>query len=1063
MFINAFIFIAQNCCLFAQNIQPTKTVKGIVVDAGNVGLIGATVLEKGTTNGVVSDVNGSFSLQLTTLAATIVVSYLGYETQEIKIGEQSFVEVKLQESNHNLNEFVVVGYGTKRKGGVTSAVTTINSDDIKRSTATTVSSAIVGKIAGITARQKSGVPGSGANLQIRNMGTPLYVIDGIMSGETEFNNLDFNDIDNISVLKDGSASIYGVKAANGVILVTTKTGKKGQKPQVNVNTYMGWQQWTKYPKMLNAYDWTWANYMKDINDGKNIDVEQAKAELEKWKSGYYNPETGEDYRGFDWYDAFVSDHAPQKYINANLTGGSDKTTYYLSLSHVDQDAVFQDYNFNRTNLQANFEIQLNDHFKIGFQNLAKIERNSNPGLPGDNDYQLLRTSLFGLQPVNRPYINDDPNYLNYIVANDARNIAAFTRDIAGTYDKVLRSTQNIFNMEYKTPLNGLTTKSFFSYYYSGANSTNHEKTWNEYQLNKQTDALTVYPKTDSWLKIDEENIQNLNGQFLLNYDNTFAQTHHVSAVGGFEFYQQQYNYLTISQSPVENEFVDLLSTSENNSVTHSKATYSTASFIFRASYDYKQKYIVDFAGRYDGSWKFPAGKRWGFFPSASAAWRVSEEAFFQDSKISKWFSNLKIRASYGEMGDDNLGDLYPDFAYLAGYTYKSGGALIPNNPLQSGTNSYVIGSSLKPVPNTQLSWMTASILDFGVDFGFFHNKLNAEFDVFRRQRNGIAARPDDIHFPLESGMLALAKNLDSDENVGIDGFVKWMDKISNLTYFASINATLARQKNGKRYGELFLNALDQYYWSQSNRWANVSNGQAWQWEAIGVFQTQEEIDNYPVNIDGNNNTSLVPGDLIFNDVNGDGLIDNSDKRPLGYASVDWPWDSSKGNKNPLLSLGFNFGIEWKGIDFAADFAGGFMNTFVPDWDLKWGTARTKNAFAYNSLNVWRHEDIFDPASPWIPGDFPALRSNNPSTRNENNFYTKEINYLRLRNLVLGYMLPSKWTKKACIQKLRFYFEGSNLFCWDTLNDFGFDPEISTVNGSDYPQHRTYTVGINITF
>ncbi|MDR1682642.1 MAG: SusC/RagA family TonB-linked outer membrane protein, partial [Candidatus Symbiothrix sp.] len=615
----------------------------------------------------------------------------------------------------------------------------------------------------------------------------------------------------------------------------------------------------------------------------------------------------------------------------------------------------------------------------------------------------------------------------------------------------------------QTPLKGLTAKGFFAYYYSDNSIINHEKSYSEYSQDKTTGALSQHEYSTTYLVATKENQQDINGQFLLNYDNTFATKHHLTAVAGFEAYERQHNYLSVMQSPVENEFLDLISTSEDNSVSHRKETFSTASFIFRAGYDYAQKYIIDFAGRYDGSWKFPKGNRWGFFPSVSGAWRVSEESFWQDAAIAGWFSNLKFRTSYGEMGDDNLGSLYPNFAYLPGYDYKSGGALIPVNPMDNTNNKYVVGSGLKSVPNTQLSWMTTSIIDLGVDLGFFANKLTAELDVFKRQREGIAALPNDVLFPLESGMTTLARNLNSDQTMGIDGFVKWADKIGDFNYFAGVNVTLARQKNGKRYGELFYNALDRYYWSQNDRWANVSNGQVWQWEAIGIFQTQEEIDNYPVIIDGNNNTSLVPGDVIFKDVNGDGIINESDKRPLGYSSVSWPWDDSKGNKNPLLSLGFNFGFDWKGIDFAADFAGGFMNTFVPDWDLKWGTARTKNAFAYNSLDVWHHEDIFDPTSPWVPGKYPALRSSNPSTRGENNFYTKKINYLRLRNLVLGYTLPAVWTQIAYIHKVRFYFEASNLLCWDSLNDFGFDPEIDTTNGSDYPQTRNFTLGINVTF
>lgn len=1061
--------------LFAQNpasAGPEKTITGTVLDADNMPLVGVNVIEKGTHNGTVTDIDGSFAIRTQQSRPVLSFSYLGYAGQEIEVGPKTRINIVLQENISELDEVVVVGYGTKRKGGVTAAVSTIGSQEITRSTSTTTSGAIVGKIAGITARQKSGLPGAGTNLQIRNMGEPLYVIDGIISDASSFNSLDINDIDNISVLKDGSAAIYGVKAANGVILVTTKGGKKGQKPQVSVNAYTGWQQWTKRPDMLNAYEWSYINYMKEVNDGiKSFDytnqakVDAARTELEKYKSGYYNPATGEDYRGYDWWDQYISTAAPQNYINASISGGSDRVDYYVSLSHVDQDAVLKEFNYNRTNLQANFDIRISNNIKIGYQMSGKIEKNTNPAVT----YDATASSLFELQPIYRPYANNNPLYLQYYNTNDgARNIEAFTKDIAGTYDKTWRTVRNNFTFEYKTPLKGLKVNALFSYYYANNYENNNAKSWKEYAYewvaDKQAmDYVLKYEKTDTERARNRENLEDITGQVLVNYDNTFGNGHHVAGVAGFEFYRRDQNSLWSRQNPVANPFVDLMTTDEINATGETKRTISTASFVFRASYDYKQKYIVDFAGRYDGTWKFPKGKRWGFFPSVSGAWRISEEDFFKNSRLSNWLTNVKLRASYGEMGDDNVGTA--DFDFLPGYTYGDGTSFIPSDPLNSAEGKMIYGTNIRPVPNDQLSWMTASLLNVGVDLGFFDNRLSAEFDLFKRKINGIAAIPDNLIFPLESGMTAMAQNLNSNENVGVDGYIKWSDKIRDFNYFVGLNVTLARQKNGKRDSELFYNAIDRYRWSQSDRWANVTQGRVWMWESIGVFQTQEQIDNYPVNIDGSNNTTLVPGDIIFKDVNGDGVIDDLDKRPLGYASVDWPWaaGSEGGNKNPLMSLGFNFGIEWKGIDLAADFAGGFMNTFVPDWGLKWGASRAVNGYVYNNLNVWHHEDIFDPTSPWVPGDFPALRTYNPSSRSDDDFYTQKINYLRLRNLVVGYTLPQTWTRKAYIQKLRFYFEGSNLFCWDSMGKFGFDPEISTTNGRDYPQHRTFTIGVNITF
>lgn len=1054
-----------------------RTVSGLVCDVNGEPLIGVNVVAKGVNGiGTITDFEGKFHLKVDD-NVTLVFSYIGYSSLERKVAKnETNLRITLKDDSELLDEVVVVGYGTKRKGGVSAAVSSVNSADIARSTATTTSGAIVGKVAGITARQKSGEPGASANIQIRNMGAPLYVIDGIMTDSGSFNNLDINDIENISVLKDGAAAIYGMKAANGVVLVTTKTGKKNAKPTVSVNSYLAWQQWTTYPELMDAYEYNYAQAMQKVNRGVLSDPTElayTRVELEKWKNGVYNPATGEDYRSFDWYDNYVNQAAPQQYVNASVSGGGEKTSYYISASYINQDAVFKDFNFNRINLQANFDMQVTDYLKIGYQMSAKIEDNNGPAVtPIDNAagaYQLIRNSLFGLLPTYRPYANDNPNYLNYLVAHDSRNMAAFDKEHAGEYDNKWRTVRNTFTVDYKTPLKGLTAKALFSYFFANNNNNRNEKGYKEYTYNRSSDSyIVMYDKAEAGgakRSRTRDNFYDINGQFLLNYDNTFGK-HNITGTAGFEFYQRQQNWLNVNQSPVDNPYVDLMGTSENNTVDEKKIQTSTASFVFRAGYNYDQKYIVDFAGRYDGSWKFPKGKRWAFFPSVSAAWRVSEEAFFKESRVSGWLSNVKLRFSYGEVGDDGLGNLYPDFAYMTGYNYKQGSAYIPSDPFASGDNKAIIGSKVKGIPVTTLSWMKSSIIDLGIELGFLDNRLSFEFDLFKRKREGIAARPDDINFPQESGLSVLPQNLNSDMNVGLDLALKWNDKINELNYFVGANMTLARRKNGKIYGEKFFNAIDRYWFSQSDRWANMVNGNLWMYDVIGTFQTQEEIDNYPVNIDGRNNTTLLPGDKIFRDVNGDGIIDDYDRRPLGYAGSDYPYNDSQGNKNPLLSMGFSFGLDWKGIDFAADFAGGFMNTWCPEWFTIWGSGvqHVANGFKYNTLDVWHHENILDPTSPWVAGKFPAFRGpDNPSTWRTNNFYNKNVKYLRLRNLVVGYTLPVDWTRKAFIQKCRFYFEGTNLFSFDNMKDYGVDPEVSGVQGADYPQHRVYTVGVNLTF
>src|SRR5690606_1555214 len=334
-------------------------------------------------------------------------------------------------------------------------------------------------------------------------------------------------------------------------------------------------------------------------------------------------------------------------------------------------------------------------------------------------------------------------------------------------------------------------------------------------------------------------------------------------------------------------------------------------------------------------------------------------------------------------------------------------------PCDAATGRNITGIRDKCLPLTELNRMKSTKVKAGVELGFLNNALTAEVDFFKRSRTGIPTIPNDIAFPLETGLSTLPQNLDSDATMGVDGLIRYHASAGEFQYNLGLNFTLARQQYGKRYGERFFNSWDQYRYAQSDRWSNVSGGShMWMWEVIGVFQTQEEIDNYPVNIDGANNANLRPGDLIYRDVNNDGIMDEHDERPLGYAAADWPWDASGGNRTPLMTLGFSFGFNWKGIDFATDLAGGFMNTFVMDWQTKWGVDRTSNGYYYNSMDVWRHEDILDPTSPWIPGTFPSIGT--VSARWWNDYYTHNVNYLRIRNLALGYTLPHAWTTKAAI-------------------------------------------------
>lgn len=1048
-----------------------RVMTGTITDSQGEPLLGVTVTEEGTNNSTISDLNGHYAITLQHETSRLTYSYVGFQSVTRDTKSRRQIDVTMTDDTALLDQVVVVGYAVQKKATVAAAVSSIGSDDLRRTSTSTTAGALVGKLSGVTARQKSGQPGSATTLQIRNMGSTLYVIDGIMKDEYSFNTLDISDIENISILKDGAAAIYGVKASNGVVLVTTKSGNRNKKTQVEFNTYIGWQQWTEYPQLLNAYEWKRGIYMRNVNDGTlqgSEAIEAAKADLALWQQGYYNATTGDDYRGYDWYDGFVNNAAPQYYINGKVSGGAEKMDYYLSLGHISQDAVFDEYNYNRTNLQANFGADLSSRVRVGFSLLGSIDRNSNPGLTGSDDYYQMRASLLYLVPTQRPYANNNPDYINYITPthDSAHNMAAYNTATAGKYEKRIHNVQTNFRIEYDTPLKGLKAKALVSYYLKGTNIDNNEKSWSEYTYNRETQTYDVsYTKAETYRVKTRADITELTAQTTLNFDRAFA-AHHITGVFGFEAYQHSDHSLTVSQSPVENPFVSTINTSENNTITDTERNLTTASWIFRAGYSYADRYIIDFAARYDASWRFPKNQRWGFFPSVSCAWRISEEPFYKHSPLQKIINQMKIRASYGEMGDDmatNYNSAYPDFAYMSGYTFGQSGWIFQPDPLSQSADTYVTGAKSKGIAQTELTWMKIKMYNIGIDLGFLAGRLRTEFDLFRRKRSGIPATPTDIIYPLEVGYSALSKNLNSDMVEGLDFSIKWNDQIGRLKYFVSANFTLARQKTLDYYGQTFYNAWDKYRYSQQDRWANVKQDATWMYEVIGIFQSQEEIDNYPIRQTGSgNNQELLPGDLKYKDVNGDGVIDQFDKRPLGYAATDYDWDASNANKQPLIATGLSLGLEWHGIDFAADFCGGFLNTWVPDWNVKWGIGDDYNGYSYAVNNAWHHQDIFDATSPWVAGKFPAVRSSNPSSSDWNNFYSKDVNYVRLRNLVVGYTLPQKLSNQLRLRHVRIYFEGSNLITWDSLSDYGFDPEISSVTGFDYPQHRTFILGLNIT-
>ena len=1018
--------------------QKTKlqNITGRVVDITDNPIIGANVLVKGTTNGVITDIDGNFSLEKVPVKSLLQVSYIGYETKELDVvSGKTNLKIVMAENSKLLNEVVVTGFGlAQKKATLTGAIASVGADDISRSSAANTSGALVGKVAGLNYRAADSRPGNSTTLQIRNMGTPLFVIDGVQSDEGQFNNIDFNDIESISVLKDASASIYGVRAANGVIVVTTKKGKKNSKSTVTLNTYYGWQHVSRLPEPADAVTYVENYIQSETIQGKSASIYK-KEDLEKWRQG-----TEKGYVPFNWYD-YIWVTSPQYYVNANVSGGSDKINYYFSVGHMNQESAIRNYGgMKRYNVQMNVESQITDKFKIGMNMNGRIKQLKNPGVPGTDDYSNPTAATYRNLPTVRPFANDNPDYPASVGSDNGLNFGLLNYEKSGLFEDTWRMVQLNLNAEYEI-VKGLKAKALFGYYFASELLNNQEYTYRVYRYDEATDDyVDVGGRASAWRERTNAYVEELTSNIQLAYDKSFGE-HSINAIIGFEAIKRDTPKSWLHAIPASNSLHLIYSDTIDKYDDTGNNTEARLGWLGRFNYNYANKYLIDFSARYDGSWKFPPNHRWGFFPSASVGWRISEENFWKESKIASVFSDLKIRGSYGLVGDDNV-DGYSAFDYMTGYDYKQGGGVIDG--------SYITGTTPRNLPVTTLSWAKAKILDIGIDVAFLNNRLSGSIDFFRRTKTGIPASRDDVLLPEEVGFERPKENLNSNVHTGYDLFARWNDKVNDFQYSISANLTYSRFYNWEQYNNKYSNSWDEYRNSTWHRFGNIN----WAYESDGQFQNWEEIASWPIDNDQKGNTTLRPGDIKYVDQNGDGIINDMDKRPIGYSE----------DSTPVLNFGLNFAFAWKGFDLALDFSGGGMSTWNPSLIQKIPFNNNGNNPAYYMEDTWRLADIFDANSELIPGKYPTLlignNANNHSNYWDSSFWKYNVHYLKLRNLEFGYTLPKDWLQRFRITSLRLYLAGQNLF---TFTNVPIDPEVSAGNGTAYPSMRIINLGLTLKF
>lgn len=1017
----------------------TREISGKVTDEAGMAVIGASISLIGENVGTISGIDGSFNIRVPQ-EGSLEVSFLGYKTQTINIGAATtFCNVVLKEDSNTLDDVVVIGYGTQRKATLTGAVSSVSSEDLIATKNQNAQNMLTGKVPGVRVIQKTSEPGEFNNqFDIRGFGSPLIVIDGVPRGDME--RMDPNEIESMTVLKDASAAIYGVRAANGVVLITTKRGNRGR-ARVEYNMYYGIQVPSEVLKPVGAVDRMTLFNEKTMRDLVNPTHKYSQEQIDEFLTGKR--------QSTDWYAAIMREHAPQQSHNVSVSGGGEKVDYFVSFGYMDQKGFFtsNSMDYNRYNIRSNINAQLTRDLKLSVKLAGMIDDRTG----NSKDSWEIFKNLWRSAPDQTIYANDTAPYYIAPESADDNPAALINKDVTGYKQRGNKSFNSSIEGEYTLPwVKGLSVKAMFSYDTKVNDETKYTKSYNLYTYNE---AAQSYSGTARFAPSKLERVYNNSFSTLwnasINYENTFAD-HHVSGLLLFEEAHSKGDNLTASRNMsidllylFAGEDKDQIGTANPNNITE----YASQGLVGRFNYDYKGKYLAEFSFRYDGSSKFPSNSRWGFFPAASIGWRLSEEGFIKNNV--KFIDNLKLRASYGKMGDDGAAA----YQFISGYDYPntSGGtnANYPTGYMFGG--AYVNALGFRAVANPNITWYTVKTLNIGLDGDFWNGKLGFTFEIFQRDRDGLLA-DRLVSLPGTFGSTMPQENLNSDRTKGFEIELRHRNRIGEFNY--SVSGQVSITRGMRRYYEASPAGNSYDYWRNRtlNRWNDIWFG----YGEAGRFTSYDQIYNsYYAD------SSTLPGDYIYEDWNGDGTIDDKDMHPIATTTnpgSDW---QDKSNY-PLMNYGFTISADWKGIDLNLLFQGSAMSYVAYGEQLSAPLQFNGNALDM-FLDRWRPVDPdahpYNPATEWISGYY-AFGAKTPETNSE--FMIQKGNYLRLKSLEIGYTFPKHWLSKLGVSKLRIYFNAYNI--WTITNVRGVDPEKPTQQyGYMYPMNKTYNFGANLTF
>ncbi|OJW13300.1 TonB-dependent receptor [Mucilaginibacter sp. 44-25] len=1014
----------------AMSIQQDVTVTGTVTDEQGLPLPGVSVTIKGTTKGTTTDAKGHYSIRVATGESTLVFNMVGYTVREMPVPENGVLNVQVVPETKSLNEIVVVGYGTQKKATLTGSISQVKGAELAKSPQPNLSNSLAGRFPGVIVNNRSGEPGyDGSNITVRGLATTgsndvLVVVDGIPGQIGGLERIDPNDVESVSILKDASAAIYGNRAANGVILVTTKRGKSG-KPTINYSFNQGFNSPTRLPKMADAA--TYAQLMNEINLDSNPNGGPNQAYSAEQIQKFANGSDPLNYPNTNWEKATLKNYSLQNQQSLSVSGGTDDVKYYVSLGTLYQDGLYKNgaTKYHQYNFRSNVDANVTKRLKVSLSLSGRQEDRLFPQIGAGDIFR----SVYRAKPIVAAYY---PNGLP-TSGIENNNPAVQVTDIGGVNNNPKYVFNGIFKASYSIPgITGLSLDGFFSADKSFLFDKNFSKPYLLYNYDPSTqlyNSVIVGGNNNKATLFEAQDNQSLNtSNIKLNYERRFGG-HSISAFVGYEqslnhlehFDATRFNYLS-NQLPELSQGGTAATDFLNSGYS---SNYNRKSVISRLAYNYNEKYLFEGQLRADGSSIFAPGKQWGYFPSASAGWVISKEDWFANSV--KFIDNFKLRASYGSLGNDNVNG----FQYFDNYVLVGNG-FVATDP-GSGNNVIQPNVNLVKLANPNITWEVARKLDIGINVNFLHN-FTLEAIYFQQKRSDIltarnASIPGSsgIVNPNGSDPLVPSENIGKVNSNGFEGSLGYNYAGRDFYWGVSGNITYAKSKI------IFIDeaagALS--YQRQTGHPLNTSL----LYNAIGIFRTQAELDNYP-HVPG-----AKVGDLIYQDYNGDGKITADDQTRTKYGNI------------PEITYGLNLTAGYKNFDLTVLLAGqarvsqyvlpesGSVGNFYSSWaDNRWSATNPNGTYPR----------VTDRASSAISGGLY-----------NNTFWLNDASFLRVKNVQLGYNFKGDFLSKLKISGLRLYASAFNLFTFSKVKDY--DPEGTSGSGQFYPQQKIINIGANVKF